>query len=405
MSLFPAVLLNGARQVGKSTLLSHLFKDHLFDHYFTLDDITTLTACKTDPIGFLNQFQGKVAIDEIQRCPELLMTLKHTIDLNRQDSGRFLLTGSANLLSYPNVCESLAGRIDIIELEGLSAGEIFDKPYPSSFLKDLFSITDPIKLTQKWSHSLQNQKTLTKTDLLNLIFYGGFPDVFLKQDEYFRSHWFQSYLTAYTERDVRDLNRMLDVVGFTKVFKLLCLQTGQLININNLAVESGLDQRTVSRYLEILSLTFQLTILQPFSANTRKRLVKTPKIYVNDSGYASFFSGIDHLENLLHNSAYGHLLETWVFSELRKLLHLETGIDIFFYRTHLGKEIDFILTKGTRVIGIECKASESLQKQDFTGLKDLQSENPNALGIILYGGQTVLQVASQIIAVPFSIFL
>lgn len=403
LQLFPIVLLNGARQVGKSTLTNQLVKDKVIEQYVTLDNLNTLAACKEDPQGFLQQFRGSVAIDEVQRCPELLIALKHNVDQNRQP-GRFLLTGSANLLSYPNICDSLAGRMDIITLETLSLSEMNDLPEPSPFLMDIFSDTSSIDLLSKWRKILQQPVAIkTKQDLAKVILLGGFPEIVLKNNSFFRNRWFNAYFSSYTERDVRDLSRLVDVVGFTKVFNLINYQTGQLLNVKNLSVECGLDQRTVSRYLEILNITFQTSTLQPYFSNMRKRLVKTSKIYVNDSGYASFTAGFEQVDILLKSNAFGHLLETWVYAELRKLINLTIGVQIFFYRTHLGKEIDFILTKGNRTVAIECKASESITRQQLGGIKEFQAEIPNTLGIVLYSGSEVLQLSKDIIAVPFAI--
>jgi predicted AAA+ superfamily ATPase len=403
LQLFPVVLLNGARQVGKSTLVVQLVKDGVIEQYVTLDDINVLAACKSDPQGFLQQFKGSVAIDEVQRCPELLMALKHNVDQNRQP-GRFLLTGSANLLSYPNICDSLAGRMDIITLETLSLGEINDLPEPSSFLTDILVNMSLPDLLDKWRKDLLKSSIIkNKQDLAKVILLGGFPEIVLKNDSFFTNRWFSSYFSAYTERDVRDLSRFLDVVGFTKVFNLISYRTGQLLNIKNLSVECGLDQRTVSRYLEILGITFQTNTLQPYFSSMKKRLVKTPKVFLNDSGYASFTGGIEQIDALIKSNAFGHLLETWVYAELRKLACLTAGVQMFFYRTHLGKEIDFIMVKGNRTVAIECKAGASIAQQQLLGIKEFQSEVPNTLGLVLYGGSEVLQLSKDIIAVPFAI--
>ena len=367
LALFPAVLLNGARQVGKSTLVHQLVDQGAINHYVTLDNVTSLSACKADPQGFLNQFSGSVAIDEVQRCPELLVALKHNIDLTKKP-GQFLLTGSANILSHPKVCDSLAGRMDIISLEALSISEINDTE-PSSFLTDIFSGIQPNLLT-KWREKIKKNTTLkTRQELTKAVFLGGFPDVVLKDSTYFTNRWFNAYFSAYTERDV----------------------------------ECGLDQRTINRYLEILNITFQISILQPFFANIQKRLVKTPKVFVNDSGYACFTAGFEQIENLSKGNAFGHLLETWVYAELRKLINLQIGIKIFFYRTHLGREIDFILTKGNSTVAIECKATESINHHHLSSITEFQTEVPNTTGILLYSGKDVVQLAENIFAVPFGI--
>ena len=167
---FPAVLLNGARQVGKSTLAHQLQKTGVIDRYVTLDDLTTLRVALADPDGFLQQFQGPVAIDEIQRAPDLLRAVKKRIDEDRKP-GQFLLTGSANVLSYPGVSESLAGRVDIIPLEGLSLGELYRQEKPSSLISDLFSGTSLYDLAHHWNKSLENKPALTQQDLSSFIYF------------------------------------------------------------------------------------------------------------------------------------------------------------------------------------------------------------------------------------------
>ncbi len=402
---FPAVLLNGARQVGKSTLAHQLQKIGIIDRYVTLDDLTVLRAAHTDPDGFLQQFQGSVAIDEVQRAPDLLRAIKKRIDEDRHP-GRFLLTGSANVLSYPGVSESLAGRVDIIRLEGLSVGELYRQEKPSSFISDLFSGSSAYELVNHWNKILKNKPFIPKNDLSSLIYFGGFPDVTLKKDIRFRNRWFSSYETAYIDKDVRDLNRFLDIVSFSKLFHLAGLQTGSLLNQKNLSIEVGLDQRTVSRYLEILEITFQVHTLTPWFANTRKRLIKTPKVYTNDSGQASYLMGISSPDNLISHPSFGGLLETWAWSEIRKLLSITAGIECSFYRTHLGKEVDFLLSHGMIHWGIECKASTNVSLKDCRGLTDMiEAIGPNTKGIILYAGDEVVSFADNIIAVPFRILI
>ncbi len=402
---FPAVLLNGARQVGKSTLAHQLQKTGVIDRYVTLDDLTTLRVALVDPDGFLQQFQGPVAIDEIQRAPDLLRAVKKRIDEDRKP-GQFLLTGSANVLSYPGVSESLAGRVDIIPLEGLSLGELYRQEKPSSLISDLFSGTSLYDLAHHWNKSLENKPALTQQDLSSFIYFGGFPDVALKRDIRFRDRWFSSYETAYIDKDVKDLSRFLDVVSFSKLFHLAGLQTGNLLNQRTLSVEMGLDQRTVARYFEILEMTFQVQTLTPWFSNIRKRLIKTPKIYANDSGQASYLMGIASPDHLMTHPGFGALLETWVWAEIRKLLSMTAGIERHFYRTHLGKEVDFLLNQGMNYWGIECKASTSVSLADCKGITDMiEAIGPQAKGMILYAGSEVIVFSDRIIAVPLRILI
>lgn len=401
---FPAVLVVGARQVGKSTLAKQLVEQGFLQDYHTLDDLTTLENINHDPDGFLQSISVPVAIDEIQRVPDLMRALKKVIDEDRAP-GRFLLTGSANILSYPGVTESLAGRIDIITLEGLSVAEISKSPTPSTFIPDLFA-NQPIKeKVASWNKKIK-QNTLTKDEMLVRLFFGGFPECALKENAPFSARWFNAYITSYIERDVRDLSRLLDITAFAKLFRLLANRTGNLANIKNIAVDAGIDQRTALRYIEIFEMTYQVTLLKPWFKNSTKRLVKTAKSYLNDSGLACSLLGINSVEELGQHPMLGGLFETFMFSELRKLLDLEVGIGVNFYRTHLGKEVDFVLHKGNNFYGIELKWSQSIGANDFKGLKDMISAlDHNAFGVLLYTGSKVHVFSEKLVAVPIGLVL
>lgn len=401
---FSAVLIHGARQVGKSTIAEQLVDEGIISQYVLFDDLVHLEAARYDPEGFLSQYEAtSVALDELQRAPDLLLVLKKSIDANRKP-GRFLLTGSARILSHPEVADSLAGRLDIVTLEGLSLGEIYQHKHPVSFIEALFSGLEVKELTQKWQKLLtQSPKVIDSSELHKRVLMGGFPEVVLKDNLRFRERWYNAYLTAYLEKDLRDLNKGLDIVMFGKFLRMAALHTGQLLNIKNIASDIGIDQRTAARYFEMLEVTFQVNRLTPWFANLKKRMVKTPKLYLNDSGIACFFAGVNQIEELERSPMYGALVETWVWSELRKLKSLSTGIQAGFYRTHLGKEVDFILAKGDTTWGIEFKCANTISKKDFAGLIDMQSALPKSKGIMLYMGDKVVSFSESLIAVPIKI--
>ncbi len=405
ISYFPAILLNGARQVGKSTIAKQIVDEGVLDDYLTLDDLFTFESAQTDPDGFLQEFPGKIVIDEIQRAPKLLLGIKKRIDLTGEPS-QFLLTGSANLLSHPQVAESLAGRTDIISLEGLSLGELYKSETPSPILEDLFSDLTTPDLIRKWTQRLKNFPKLTKNDLCKAIYYGGYPRLALEQSSTFTKRWFSSYLKSYVEKDVRDLSQFLDIVSFSKLLRLVGFITGNLLNIKNLSADIGIDQRTTARYLEILSITFQINLLNPWHSNIRKRLIKTPKVYLNDSGFACYLHGINGPDELLHHRHIGALAETWIWSELRKLLVYQPSIEAHFYRTHQGKEVDFLFSQGERHLGIEFKWSNTLSAKDFAGLKDLQSQLGEQLrGVVLYPGDEIVPFGHNLLAFPIPALL
>lgn len=402
---FPAVLINGARQVGKSTLALMLKENGIIEYYVTLDDIGTWESARNDPDGFINQFKGSLAIDELQRVPDLMRAIKKSIDEDRRP-GRFLLTGSANILSYPGVNESMAGRTDIIAIEGLSLGEILSYPRPLSFIEDLFSCENLSQIAQKWNQTLALRPVIEKAELLDFIFFGSYPEVAIKKNIRFRDRWFSSYQSSYIERDVRNLTQLQDIISFAKLYTLLGLNTGNLVNLSELGMEAKLDHRTVTRYVEILELTFQLNLLKPWYSNDRKKYVKTPKVFVNDSGQACYLQGISDPKHLANHPALGALFETWVWSEIRKMLTLTSGIQSYFYRTYQGQEVDFLLSRGSTFWGIETKWSENINKSDFKSLTSMiESMGQKAYGLILYTGKTILPFSDKLMAVPISLLM
>lgn len=398
---FPAVLLVGARQAGKSTLAKQLVQDEFFDSYFTLDDLFTYRRIKENPEDFLDQTSGRVVIDEVQRVPELLIAVKKRID-DQPGNGRFLLTGSANVLSHPSVLESLAGRADIITLEGLSLSELLENNEPSPLLTDLFSSESLSVNLERWQKlDLTNH---SKESLSHRIFYGSFPRIALDPDEHFAERWFAAYLKAYVERDVRDISRILDVVAFSKLFRLAGLMTSNLLNVKNLANETGIDQRTAARYLEIMELTFQGNLLRPWFNNKGKLLIKSPKVYLNDSGMACFLFSIQSPDELINHPKVGAIVETWIWSELRKLCSYSTNMSPGFYRTHVGKEVDFVFNRGNRTVAIESKWTNHPQPKDFAGLLNIQAVLGEEMkGVVLYPGQKIIPFGKNLAAVPMGI--
>jgi predicted AAA+ superfamily ATPase len=386
-SMFPSILLTGGRQTGKSVILTELKKEGIINEIYTLDRLSTLQALSDDPEGFVERTKLPVAFDEIQRYPNLMLVVKRLIDENKRP-GMFILTGSANILSYPKIPDSLSGRCCIEHVEGLSASEYLEKP-SAKFIDLIFGAKT---ITDIQPHFLSDFKLIDEE-----IFYGAYPEVRLQSSQTFRNNWFDGYETTYIERDVRNLNNTLDIVSFAKVFQLLALQSGNLVNIQHLASEIGLDQRTIKRYLEILTLTFQMTLLHPFSVSGRATLVKSPKVYMNDVGHASYCQRIKMTENI-----NGNLLETWVFGELRKAIALTEPTEIYFYRTAKGREVDFILKQGHDLRAIECKSKTTITTKDLVGLKDFLEYHPSALGIVLYKGDKILPLSSRIIAIPMT---
>jgi predicted AAA+ superfamily ATPase len=400
---FPAVLLLGPRQVGKSTLAQQLVHDGVLTRYTSLDDLAVLEAAQSDPDGFVEHLDGQVALDEVQRVPDLMRALKRAIDADRRP-GRFLLTGSANVLSRPGVTESLGGRVDVVQLDGLSLAELERRPSRVSLVEELLSDSDWSKAVDR-VHNAGRTK-LTRATVAEQVFFGGFSEVALKRETRFANRWCAAYVTTYVERDVRNLARLPDVVAFSRLFRLAGLRTGQNLNVKNLGADAAVDQRTAANYLGLLEITFQIERLPPWQASARKRLVKTPKVFLRDSGLACHLAGIDHPGALQGHPLLGALVETWVRAELRKHLALASGIQSSFYRTHQGKEVDFVLEKGRRCLGIEVKMTTGVTKADIAGLLDMQQAmGRDARGILLYLGAEVVAFSKRLIAAPLGSLL
>jgi len=416
-SLFPVVLITGARQVGKSMTLEKLKEKGVLKNIVVLDDISVLNSAKEDPIAFIESLETPVAIDEIQRCPELMLAIKAKIDREKKDGfdlnaknnyklskGKFVLTGSANVMAHPEIRESLAGRIDIIQLEGLSAREIKQKKSFPLFSDFMNLLKQKAELAEMISFlSLYLPESFVEDELETNIYYGAYPEVRLSESDFFRNRWFASYEITYIERDIRNF-RVDDVFGFNKLFRYIAQRSGSLVNYHQVATAIGLDQRTVKRYIELLELTYQATQLQAYHSNYGKRMIKTPKIYLNDTGHMSFTQGVE-LTKLKENDNYGCLLENWLFSELRKLAYMETNqTRLYFYRSHAGKEVDFIAEKGNQILAIECKGKRTISKKEISGLEVFLSDYPEAFGIIFYTGKDILTYGSRILAIPMRIF-
>ena len=408
LQFFPAILLLGARQIGKSTFAKSLIAAGMLDEYVTLDDFTTLSSFKADPDAGLASFNRRIVLDEVQRVPDLMRALKKNIDENRQN-GRFFLTGSANVLAHRDVTESLTGRLDVLILEGLGWSDLDKAPLAQGLKILLQASVDLFKnhiFQQQNLNIFANEKNI-KNYLLDTIFFGGYPEVALSQNARFKERYFQAYQTTYIEKDVRDLSKGIDVVQFAQVAKTFLLHSGGLVNMASLSQNLQLDQRTMKRYAELMELTFQVVFLQPWSRNAFKRVIKTPKIYAKDSGMMSFMHRILSPKDLLASSYFGEILETYFFMELRKQVQMIPGVSIYFYRTHAGKEVDFVLEYGQKIIGIEIKAANSVQAKDFSGLYDLEEASLGCfeMGMVLYQGDEVRFFDTNKAAIPMKYLL
>lgn len=389
----PVVFLNGARQTGKSTLMQTIGCDTYPAEYITLDDSTILAAASADPQAFVEGFESPVIIDEVQRVPELFLAIKAAVDKNRVP-GKFLLTGSANVLLLPKISESLVGRMEILNLWPLSQGEIEAKK--ESFIDKLF--------IGKSFSSKKNE--LSRSELITRILTGGFPEILQRKNPERQKAWFSSYITTILQRDVRDISNIEGLTTLPRLLSVLATRLSSLLNFSELSRTISMPQSTLKRYLALLETIFLFKPLPAWSGNLGKRVVKSPKIILTDTGLASNLLGTD-LDRIKDSpQLLGQLFENFVVMEfIKQSSWSKTKPEIFHFRAQAGYEVDIILEDAAgRVIGVEVKSGLTVRNEDFKGLRFLQQEIGDKFlgGIILYAGSSNISFGPQLRAMPVS---
>lgn len=389
----PVVLLNGARQVGKSTLVRSGVVDDPGTRYLTLDDAGVLAAAEADPAGFLSGFEGPVILDEVQRSPGLFPAIKAEVDRGRRP-GRFLLTGSANVLLLPKLSESLAGRMEILTLRPLSQGEIED--VEEGFIDAAFSEA-PVPLSEEPEGAV---------DLIERILRGGYPEVLGRRAEARRRAWFGSYITTILQRDVRDLSNIEGLTELPRLLSLLAARVASLVNYAELSRSASMPQSTLKRYISLLQATFLVQLLPAWSGNLGKRLVRSPKLLVCDTGLISSLQGLNAGRLDADPTLAGPLLENFVAMELMKQsTWSRTQPRLFHFRTQTGQEVDIVLEDAAGyVVGIEVKAAATVGARDFKGLRALAEATGGRFrrGIVLYTGRSSIPFGNDLYALPVS---
>ena len=389
----PVVMLNGARQTGKSTLAKALISKNYPARYVTLDDATLLSAAKHDPAGFIAGLGESAIIDEIQRAPELFIAIKAAVDLDRRP-GRFLLTGSANVLLLPHLSESLAGRMEIFTLWPLSQGEFSGSR--EVFIDAAFS-----------ARLLPSDSTLAgnETPLIEKIIRGGYPEASSRTSETRRRAWFGSYITTILQRDIRDIANIDGLTAMPRLLSMLATRSASLLNYSELSRMTGLPQSTLKRYMALFETTFLITHLPAWSSNLGKRLVKTSKLILTDTGLLATLLAVN-ASRLVDSPLLGALMENFVIMELQKQIGWsDIKPTIMHYRTQTGQEVDVVLEDSAgRVVGIKVKSSKSVSGNDFKGLQSFaEAAGTNFVrGIILYGGGETVAFGSNLLAMPIS---
>ncbi|MBS9782765.1 MAG: ATP-binding protein [Arcobacter sp.] len=382
---FPVLLISGARQAGKSTLALHLD----IQNYITLDDINIYEMAKNNPKGFIESLKKPVVIDEIQRLPQLLISIKEYVDKDRKN-GEFILTSSANLKGFKEISDSLVGRIGIVELYPFSLKE---KNASEDNIIDIFS-QDLNK------YLLLEYKDI---DLGKTIIDGGYPEITKIDNQKAKYLWFSSYIRTYIESDAKELANIRNMDKFINMYKLCMFRSGSIFNKNDIQTQVGLDGRTFDSYFSVLEHTYQVQKLQPYFNNQLKRLVKTPKIFSIDTGVLCHLLQISSKEDLEKSPLKGEILETFIFGELLKAnSYAQNRINLYYYRTSDKKEIDFILEYSNKIIALEIKSSKSVKKDDFKHIYKLKEEISKDFdkGIVLYMGDRFLQIDEDMYAVP-----
>ncbi|MEX1198165.1 MAG: ATP-binding protein [Pseudohongiellaceae bacterium] len=385
----PVVLIVGPRRAGKTTLVRKMAEAGRT--YITLDDQTVLDAAQSDPIGFIRGLDRAI-IDEIQRAPALLLAIKKTVDEDYRP-GRFLLTGSANVLTLPRIADSLAGRMETLHMLPLARAEIAGKP--PTFLERLFS-----------GKLQEDRDAILGDQLIHLALLGGFPEAISRKSERRRQDWARSYLTSILTRDLRDIGNIEKLQSLPKFVRFLAEHSGQLVNYSQLGSGINVSHKTAQRYVALLEQIFLVSTLQPWYTNTLKRIVKTPKLHFLDSGLLATTRGLSFERLKTNRDLLGPLLESFVFSEVLKLM---TASDLRLtpchFRDQQMREVDIVLERDDgMIVGIEVKASATVKSRDFSGLKALAEacQDKFAYGVVLYDSTDFVPFGERLAAAPLS---
>jgi predicted AAA+ superfamily ATPase len=385
----PVVLIAGPRQAGKTTLAKHWVNQGM--QYLTLDDDVTRLSAKEDPVGMVRNLDRAI-IDEVQRAPELLLAIKKSIDDDRRP-GRFLLTGSANLLMLPTLADSLAGRMETITLLPLSQNEILG--YRANWIDAAFA-----------GYLLDVTSAVLGPDLAETVLRGGYPEAIMRPTPRRRSAWMRHYVDALLKKDVRDIANIDRLDTLPRFLRALALVSGQMCNYTRLGGQVGLDSKTAARYTAILEQLFLLKRIEAWSKNRLKRVIKTPKLQFIDTGLLATLQKLTAPEIQNDRSRFGGLLESFVYGEIMK--HAITADDdylLLYYRDIDKVEVDIVIENSAgEIIGVEVKAAASVKSEDLTGLRKLAKAAGSLfkMGILLYDGEEKLPLGDSLWAAPVS---
>jgi len=385
---FPAVVLVGPRQSGKTTLLKHLFSGRY--RYISLEPPDVRISAVEDPRGFINMYPSPVIFDEVQYAPELLPYIKEKIDAKRERFGQYIVTGSQNLLVMERVTESLAGRAVILKLLPLTRREAEGQPQK--------------RLPWESEGHKSEEKKVSPRDLWKEFLRGGYPELVAhpKRDV---TLWHSAYIQTYLERDVRLLRQIGDLTQFQNFLRALAARSAQLLHLSDLSRDLGVALNTVKAWISVLEATYQVIVLRPYFANVGKRLIKTPKVYFTDVGTLCYLAGLRDPEHAASGPMGGAIFETAAVTEVyKKIMHCGTEPLMYFWRTSAGAEVDIVVEFSNRLVPVEVKLSSTPRPAMASSIKTFQEDfrDKAAPGYVLHTGDIRLPFGPGVTALPFT---
>jgi predicted AAA+ superfamily ATPase len=387
----PVVVITGLRQTGKTTFFQHQFSPET-RRFITFDDFAQVTAAKSDPDRFVSSDEP-LTIDEAHKSPEIFTAIKKVVDRKRK-RGQFLLSGSANFTLLRGITESLAGRSIYFQMHPFSRREIDRRGRENPFLERFFESQEIPKHME--FRSIQPEEILK----------GGMPTVCLG-DVQDRSFWFKGYEQTYLERDIREISQIENIVAYRNLLHLVCLRSGQILNLSQLGGDAKLTSATTSRYLSLLETSFVISKLNPYLRNRASRLIKSPKIYMSDSGLACFMAGIDKFQMDYQEPLLGAMFETYVAQNLFAIIGSRwKEAQLYFWSVQGRYEVDFVIEVGRSCLAIEVKSSARWQKKDLSGLEAFLGATPHCKAAVLsYNGTEAVRLGDKIWALPLDLVL
>ena len=386
----PVVLLAGPRQAGKTTLVRQIAQQQGL-RYLTMDDELALLSAREDPVGMIRSLDRAV-IDEVQRAPQLLLAIKKSVDEDRRP-GRFLLTGSANLMSLPTVADSLGGRMELLSLLPLSQSEIGSRSVnwiDSAFAGRILKVDQPA----------------LGSDLIDRVLRGGYPEAISRATTKRRVAWARQYIDALIQRDIRDVAGIEKLDQLPRFLRALAQTAGQMCNYTQLGGHVGLDGKTVSRYVGVFEQMYLLKRIDVWARNRLNRVIKTPKLQFIDSGLLATLLDLTAEETQQDRTRFGNALESFVFGELLKHTTTASGdYRLMYYRDADKFEVDVVIENAAgQLVGVEVKAAATVKESDLRGLKKMASlaVRQFKMGVLLYDGTETMPLAEGIWAAPLS---